>query len=76
MAKKRREPDVVRELQENARWSAHTNETFRWWFRGRPRLRVPRDVGFLPVMLVLVLGLGILVGGLYLVMFVLAWLSD
>jgi hypothetical protein len=34
--KRRREPDIVSELQEDAGWSWFTNSHIRWKARGRP----------------------------------------
>jgi hypothetical protein len=61
MAKKRgRERDVVRELQEDAKWSSWTNSIERW--RGRPRGSVPRDPGVRAFMLTAVLIVGVVLG--------------
>jgi hypothetical protein len=59
-----RERDVVRELQEDARWSSWTNSIERW--RGRPRGPVPRDPSIWTFMLAatLIVGFVIAVVGL------------
>jgi hypothetical protein len=62
--KRDRERDVVRELQEDAKWSSWTNSIERW--RGRPRGPVPRDPSIWTFMLAatLVLAVGVAVVGL------------
>jgi len=61
MAKKRgRERDIVRELQEDAKWSSWTNSIERW--RGRPRGSVPDDPGVRTFMVAAVLIVGIVLG--------------
>jgi hypothetical protein len=71
VAKKRgREREVVRELQEDARWSSWTNSIERW--RGRPRGSVPRDPGVRTFMLTAVLMVGIVLGVIGLVALLLA----
>ena len=58
------EPDIVRELQEDAKWSSWTNSIERW--RGRPRGPVPRDPSIWTFMLAatLVFAIGVAVVGL------------
>jgi hypothetical protein len=61
VAKKRdREPDIVRELQEDAKWSMWTNTFGRQRGWGRPR-SLPYGVGLRTYMLAAVLILGTLV---------------
>ncbi len=61
MAKKRsRERDIVRELQEDAKWSSWTNSIERW--RGRPRGSVPHNPGVRTFMLAAILIAGIVLG--------------
>jgi hypothetical protein len=59
--KRKRERDIVAELQEDARWSAYTNEIMRSTGR-RPHLRRPRDVGLFTWMLISVVGFGLALG--------------
>jgi hypothetical protein len=71
MAKKRgRERDIVRELQEDAKWSSWTNSIERW--RGRPPGSVPRDPGVRTFMLAAILIAGIVLGVIGLVALLLA----
>jgi hypothetical protein len=61
VAKKRdREPDVVRELQEDAQWSSWTNTFGRQRGWGRPR-SIPHGVGLRTYMLAAVLIFGTVV---------------
>jgi hypothetical protein len=59
-----RERDVVRELQEDAKWSSWTNSIERW--RGRPRGPVPHDPSIWTFMLAatLIVGIAVAVVGL------------
>jgi hypothetical protein len=61
MARKRpRERDIVRELQEDAKWGSWTNSIERW--RGRPRGSVPHDPSIWTFMLAAILIVGVGVG--------------
>ena len=71
MTKKRdRERDIVRELQEDAKWSMWTNTFGRQRGWGRPRF-LPYGVGLRTYMLAVVLILGIVVGVIGLIALVL-----
>jgi hypothetical protein len=69
--RRRGERDIVRELQEDAKWSSRTNSIERW--RGRPRGSVPHDPSIRTFMLTAVFIVGIVLGVIGLVVLLLGW---
>jgi hypothetical protein len=64
------DPDIVRELREDQRWSMWTNSVERW--RGRQNLKgsLRRDPGVATFMLAALVVVGVVVGAIALVAFV------
>jgi hypothetical protein len=64
------DPDIVRELHEDQRWSMWTNSIERW--RGRQNLKgsLRRDPGVATFMLAALVVVGVVVGAIALVAFV------
>lgn len=69
--RKRRERDFVAELQEDARWSSYTNSIIRWPWTVRGSLSSARfpGPGLLSVLLAAILFVGIVLGVIALLLF-------